>query len=46
MSDTHTKAHQLKLPEGDVLIHAGDFTSTGLPEEVAQFNDFLKNAPY
>ncbi|KAL4459353.1 hypothetical protein ABPG74_017966 [Tetrahymena malaccensis] len=46
ISDTHTKAHQLNLPKGDVLIHAGDFTYTGLPQEVSQFNDFLKNSHF
>ena len=46
ISDTHNKAHELKLPKGDVLIHAGDFSLKGLPEEVAKFNDFLKQAPY
>lgn len=42
ISDTHNKAHELKMPKGDVLIHAGDFTLSGLPEEVAKFNDFLR----
>ncbi|KAL4504264.1 hypothetical protein ABPG72_021102 [Tetrahymena utriculariae] len=46
ISDTHTKADYLNLPQGDVLIHAGDFTYTGLPQEVSQFNDFLKNSHF
>jgi Icc-related predicted phosphoesterase len=41
ISDTHTKTYGLTLPPGDVLIHAGDFTSTGLPDEVEAFNTFL-----
>ena len=41
ISDTHTHTKNLKLPEGDVLIHAGDFTYTGTPKEVSDFNDFL-----
>lgn len=41
ISDTHTKTYGLNLPEGDVLLHAGDFSSTGLPEEVANFNEWL-----
>jgi len=33
ISDTHSKQHGLILPEGDVLIHAGDFTNFGnLPD--------------
>lgn len=41
ISDTHTKTDGLALPPGDVLIHAGDFTSTGLPQEVENFNKYL-----
>ena len=41
ISDTHTKNYSINLPPGDVLIHAGDFTSTGLPNEVEDFNTFL-----
>ena len=41
ISDTHTKTHNLTNLEGDVLIHAGDFSSTGHPEEVKNFNSFL-----
>jgi len=26
IADTHEKHKQVKLPEGDILIHAGDFT--------------------
>lgn len=29
ISDTHEKHNRVKLPEGDVLIHAGDWTSKG-----------------
>ena len=46
VSDTHCKIKLVKLPKGDVLIHAGDFTSDGEPKQVAEFNDFLKNAPF
>ena len=41
ISDTHTKTYNLSLPSGDVLIHAGDFTSIGVPEEVDAFNEYL-----
>ena len=46
ISDTHNKADEIILPKGDVLIHAGDFSLAGYPEEVAKFNDFLKQAPF
>jgi hypothetical protein len=34
------------IPEGDVLIHAGDFTSTGTEHQVAQFNAWLGSLPH
>ncbi len=33
ISDTHTKTKDLKLPPGDVLIHAGDFSFGALEEK-------------
>jgi Icc-related predicted phosphoesterase len=38
ISDTHGLHQQLQLPEGDVLLHAGDFTANG---EIPQVQDFL-----
>ena len=29
ISDTHGKHRSLKVPDGDVLVHAGDITSKG-----------------
>ena len=39
ISDTHTKHKQVtsSLPGGDLLIHAGDFTSMGYKHEIQQF---------
>jgi hypothetical protein len=33
---------QHQIPPGDVLIHAGDFTSIGKLDEVKKFSEFLK----
>lgn len=41
VSDTHRHHRDLELPEGDVLIHAGDFTQHGNVEEVIEFNSWL-----
>ena len=43
ISDTHAQAEKIRkdLPPGDVLVHAGDFTNTGTPNEVTEFNTFL-----
>lgn len=37
ISDTHMAHRSLILPEGDVLIHAGDATGTGTTDEVSRF---------
>lgn len=37
LSDTHNDLHELEVPEGDMLIHAGDFTGRGSPQEVEAF---------
>lgn len=46
ISDTHTHTTDFILPPGDILIHAGDFSKTGLPSEVHLFNDFLSKQPF
>lgn len=37
---------KIKLPEGDILIHAGDATNRGTIEEVAAFGNWFQNLPY
>ena len=34
------------IPEGDVLIHAGDFTRCGHLQEVKEFNTWLGTLPH
>ena len=46
VSDTHGRTGNLQPPEGDVLVHAGDFSMTGKPHEVAQFNQWLGSLPH
>ncbi|XP_039287782.1 UPF0046 protein C25E10.12 [Nilaparvata lugens] len=44
MSDTHSKTskfHFNEIPDGDIFIHAGDFTYYGSVDEVIQFNEWL-----
>lgn len=43
MSDTHslTSKIQFDIPNGDVFIHAGDFTTCGRLDEILEFNDWL-----
>lgn len=46
ISDTHFMHDRQPIPEGDVLIHAGDFGNTGDPEEIQAFNTFLGTLPH
>lgn len=41
ISDTHNRHNQLKIPECDLLIHAGDWTSLGYKHEVQTFAKWL-----
>mmetsp|Transcript_33769 Transcript_33769/g.24805 ORF Transcript_33769/g.24805 Transcript_33769/m.24805 type:complete len:296 (+) Transcript_33769:109-996(+) len=47
ISDTHNLYKSIKdLPEGDILIHAGDFSNTGLWPEVEKFRQFIEQQPH
>lgn len=43
MSDTHSLTPYIKfdIPDGDIFIHAGDFTKCGRQEEVIDFNNWI-----
>jgi Icc-related predicted phosphoesterase len=41
ISDTHRQHSALDLPEGDILVHAGDATGRGTIPEIAEFNHWL-----
>lgn len=45
ISDTHTK-HRIPLPEGDMIIHAGDVCSHGTIYEVEIFLKWFSLLPY
>jgi len=47
ISDTHGLHHKLNnIPEGDCLIHAGDFCNRGALEEAEDFLKWFSNAPH
>ncbi|EGD73264.1 metallophosphoesterase domain-containing protein 1 [Salpingoeca rosetta] len=47
ISDTHCRAAEIEaMPKGDVLIHAGDFTSLGRTKQVDVFSEFLKGLDF
>ena len=44
LSDTHTRIEgrdDFQVPDGDILLHAGDFTNIGTAREVHAFNKFI-----
>lgn len=45
ISDTHTN-HNFRIPEGDVLIHAGDVSSRGTKTEVDRFIQWFQSQPH
>ena len=47
ISDTHNQSRGgPRVPDGDVLIHAGDFTMEGYRDEVEEFVAFLQTLPH
>lgn len=46
ISDTHTLHDQVSIPDGDILIHAGDLTNRGSFQDVVDFNNWLGQLPH
>lgn len=46
ISDTHSKHRYVNVPDGDILIHSGDFSNIGNPYEVADFLDWFSSHPH
>lgn len=46
LADTHCRHHHLKLPAGDVLLHAGDVTMRGLRSELLDFLLWFASQPH
>lgn len=46
ISDTHNQQRSLRLPAGDALVHAGDFTMLGTEAEVREFGEWLGEQTY
>lgn len=50
ISDTHNLHEHLDkedgVPDGDILIHAGDFTNHGTPDEVRAFVEWFARKPH
>lgn len=46
LSDTHNANAQIDVPDGDILVHAGDATITGTVEEIRLFSEWFSCLPH
>lgn len=46
ISDTHCRHEGLSVPEGDLLLHAGDATRRGTREQIEDFDRWLGTLPH
>ena len=46
ISDTHGQHDQLRIPDGDVFVHAGDMSNMGEPAEIREFAEWLYAQPH
>jgi predicted phosphodiesterase len=46
ISDTHNCNGLIGVPDGDLLVHAGDATINGTEDEIVQFNDWFCGLPH
>lgn len=46
LSDTHNHHRALEVPDGDVLLHAGDFTMNGTEAETRDFAEWFEALPH
>ena len=46
ISDTHGRHRQLVMPEGDVVIHCGDFCARGKEREARDFAAWFRALPH
>jgi Icc-related predicted phosphoesterase len=46
IADTHNLHHQILIPEGDIIIHAGDFSEAGTEKETRDFLEWFAALPH
>lgn len=46
ISDTHNKHKKITIPDGDVLVHAGDMSSVGHPHELSNAAQWMSKLPH
>ncbi len=46
LSDTHGVHDEITVPDGDLLLHAGDLSKRGKEHEISAFNSWLGTLPH
>lgn len=46
ISDTHNQHDLIRVPDGDLLIHAGDLTGYGILPQIEKAADWLRSLPH
>jgi Icc-related predicted phosphoesterase len=46
ISDTHTLHNRIILPEGDIIVHSGDFSNRGTEDEICDFLEWYSNTDF
>lgn len=46
ISDTHNCNERIEVPDGEILIHAGDATTVGTQEQIRRFSDWFASLPH
>jgi len=46
ISDTHQQHNQITVPDGDILVHAGDWTNQGTLSAMRQFLEWFSAQPH
>ena len=46
ISDTHNKHLELTVPDGDLIVHAGDFSELGTKNETFEFLEWFSGLPH
>ncbi|MFL5774490.1 MAG: metallophosphatase domain-containing protein, partial [Flavisolibacter sp.] len=46
ISDTHSRHREVRLPKGDILLHAGDISYKGRKEELVDFLDWFSKQKF
>lgn len=46
ISDTHTRHREVRVPEGDILVHSGDISGRGGAKEISLFMAWMDQQPH